>query len=181
MAGKLIYKALTVLVFLAAVTLYVLGVLMPDTPLKIFDLTNSLLILAGGLGVVSFLKAITSKVNMYLIFATILLTGGAIYAGLKYEVLPQNKEWLYIPIGAGLLLVFLFFRYLFNIRRWDAGDNEKLGYKNYHVRQAEKEKEDIQKDIESLQKEVREKEKQKAILMMEIEDKQKQKDNIRKK
>lgn len=180
MAGKLIYKALTVLVFLAAVTLYVLGIVMPDT-FSFFDITKSLLLLIVGLGTIAFIKAITSKVNMYLIFSAILITGGAIFAGLRFDVLPENNEWLYFPIGAAMLLVFLFFRYLFNIRKWDAGDNEKLGYKNYRVRQAEKEKAEIDEDIDEIEKEIRRKEKEKAILMMDIQEKQRQKDNIQKK
>jgi len=180
MAGKLFYKAFTVLVFLAAVTLYVLGILLPGT-FNFFDLTKTLILLTVGLGVVSFLKAITSKINMYLIFSAILITGAAIFTGLNFNILPESNEWLYFPIGAGLLLMFLFFRYLFNIRRWDAGDNEKLGYKNFHVRQSEKEQQDIDADISDLQKEIHEKEKEKTILMMDIEEKKRQKQNINKK
>lgn len=180
MAGKLFFKGLTVLIILAALTFYVLGIIFPDT-FAFFDLTKSLILLTAGLGVVSFLKAIISKVNMYLIFAAILITGAAIYTGLTYEILPANNEWLYFPIGAGLLLLFLFFRYLFNIRRWDAGDNEKLGYKNFRVRQKEKDKQDIEEEIASLEKEIRQTEKEKAILMMDIEEKKRQKQNISKK
>ena len=75
----------------------------------------------------------------------------------------------------------MFFRYLFNIRRWDAGDNEKLGYKNFRVRQSEKEQQDIDEEISDLQKEIYEKEKAKTILMMDIEEKKRQKQNINKK
>lgn len=179
MAKKLIFKALIVLIFLAALTLFILGELMPES-FGVFDLTVSLIILSAGLGVVSLIKAVISKVNMYLIFAAILITGAAIFAALRYDVLPYENRWLYFPIGAGLLLVFLFIRYLFNIRKWDAGDNEKLGYKNFRVRQAEKEKADLQQDIDDLEKEVRRKEKEKALLMMDIQDKKQQKDNIKK-
>lgn len=178
MAGKLIYKALTVLVILVALTLYILGILMSEYS-KLFSLANSLILLITGLGIVALIKAITSKVNMYLIFSAILITGALIFTGVNYNILPEHNEWLYFPIGAGLLLLFLLFRYLFNIRKWDAGDNEKLGYKNFRVRQAEKEHEEIEEEISGIEKEIRQKEKEKALLMMDIEDKRKQKENIK--
>lgn len=180
MAKKLFYKALSVLILIAALTLYILQFILHET-FGIFDIKVSLLILAGGWGIVSLIKAIASKVNLYLIIAAVLITGAAILSDIIFDFLPidAQKNWLYIPIGIGLLLVFLFIRYLFNIRKWDAGDNEKLGYKNFRERQAEKEKADIDEQIEDLKKEIRQKDKEKTLLMMDIEDKEKQKDSIK--
>lgn len=179
MFKRLFFKALATLVVFAALMLFILSNVLPET-FGAFTWQVCLLIAAAGLGAVSLIKAIISKTNLYLIIAAVLITGSLIYADIiKFDIVKQ--EWLYIPIGAALLLVFLFFRYLFNIRKWDAGDNEKLGYKNYKARQAEKEKEDIDQDIAKLNKEVREMEKKKALLNMEIDDMEKQKDGISKK
>lgn len=181
---KIIFKALTVLIIVAVLALHIIYYLAPEGSFfKFFDLSASIIILAAGLGVVSLIKALISKANIYLIIAALLITGAAIYGNINFDFvnIPEDKFWLYIPIGVGILLVFLLLRYIFNIRRWDAGDNEKLGYKNYKERQAEKEKMDIEESIEELKKEVRQKEKEKAILMMDIEEKERQKENIKKK
>jgi uncharacterized membrane protein YgaE (UPF0421/DUF939 family) len=176
MVKKLIFKALATLIALAALILFILSNLVPET-FGAFDWQVCLLIAAAGLGVVSLVKAIISRTHFYLIIAAVLISGSLIFADIiKFNIVQQG--WLYIPIGAALLGVFLFLRYLFNIRKWDAGDNEKLGYKNYKVRQAEKEKEDIDQEIAKLKKEIRQIEKEKALLNMEIEDMQKQKDEI---
>lgn len=180
MLKKLIYRGLAVLAFIAALTLFILGQVMPET-MSMFTLPVCIMILAAAWGLILLVKAVAAKLNTYLILSAVLLTGAAIWAGLEYDILPDDKKWLYIPIGIGILAVFVFFRYIFNIRRWDAGDNEKLGYKNYRVRQQEKEQEEIDEQISELEKELRKKEKEKALLMMDIEDKKKQKDSIGKK
>jgi len=180
MLGKLIYRALAILAFIAALALYILGVIMPDT-MGIFTIPVCVMILAAAWGLILLAKSLTSKLSTYLTLSAVLITGSAIWAGLEFGVLPEEQKWLYIPIGIGILAVFVLFRYLFNIRRWDAGDNERLGYKNFRVRQQEKEKEEIGEQISELEKELRQKEKEKALLMMDIEEKQKQRESIGKK
>lgn len=180
MASKLVYRAFAVLAFIGALALYILGILIPET-MGIFTLPICLMILAAAWGLILLVKSIAVKNNIYLILSAILITGSALWAGMTFEVLPADQQWIYIPIGIGILAVFAFFRYLFNIRRWDAGDNEKLGYKNYKVRQQEKEKEEIDEQISELEKELRQKEKEKAILQMDIEDKKRLKESVGKK
>lgn len=167
MAKKLLLKALSVLVFIAALTLYILYNL--TATFAFFNLSVCIMILFFGLGAISLYKSVVSKINIYLIVAGILITAGLIIAGFNFNILPADKAWLYFPIAIGLLLVFVFFRYLFNIKKWDIGDNEKSEYNNYHERQADKEK---------LDSELMQKEKEKT--MMDIENKQKEKDKIKK-
>lgn len=180
MLRRLIYRALAVLAFIAALVLYILGVLLPDA-MGMFTIPVCVMILAAAWGLILLVKSLASKLNTYLILSAILITGAAIWAGLEFQLLPKEQQWLYIPIGIGFLAIFALFRYLFNIRRWDAGDNEKLGYKNFRVRQQEKEKEEIDEQISELEKELRLKEKEKALLMMDIEEKKRQKESVDKK
>ncbi|MBQ7977871.1 MAG: hypothetical protein IJ301_04735 [Clostridia bacterium] len=145
MSKNMLYKLLGALVVLAAVVLWLLGVLMPES-FGFFNLAWAGVLLCGGLGVIMliqglFQKNISTIKKLKIWFGAGLLIG-ALLCLVSAIALPGS---IILPIIA-IILAFGLVLTIFATggARWDEGDNGKAGYKNYHERKAEEEKQQNQ-------------------------------------
>ena len=183
MFRKLMFKALNTLVAIAALLLFILGVI-PVAGFEWFDWQNCVILALLCFGVLALLRALLRKKMFSLYLAAALCVAAVIWAGYKWNFLNlgDGKNWIYFLIGGVVLLVFVFLRYLFNVRKWDAGDNEKVTYsKDFRKRQEEKDRLEIENQIADIEKDVRKIDREKAILQGEIEERELAKKNIGKK
>lgn len=141
MSKTFLTKLLLSLYLLATSVLWLLSNLVPET-FGFFDAYWAVGLVSAGFGVVFLLKGIFKK-------------------GLV------TIKWFFIALGAAFLVVALFamfatlqlpnefLKYIIAViaasalvlgvigtggKKWDSGDNQKVGYKNYHQRKAEEEK-----------------------------------------
>ena len=145
MSKKMLLRLLAVASFLVAAVLWLLSVLMEEQ-FGWFNLSWAVVVLAGVNGVALLLSAVFTKgvvplKKMYLFASAALL----IVAGVSIAfaiALPKNLIW---PIIAVILAVMLVLGVLVTGgKKWDEGDNQKAGYKNYRQRKAKEEKENKQ-------------------------------------
>ena len=141
MSKKFFFKIAVGLVFLAAAVIWLLSVLMPE---KFGNLNLSWLIAAvcAALGVLFVISGLFSKtvgiakkfyiiVGAALIIAAVLaLVGTFIDTKLALPIIA-----VIIAVGALLCVIAV------GGKKWDEGDNKKVGYKNYYQRKEEEEKE----------------------------------------
>lgn len=112
-------------------------------------------IIFGGLGAASIIYMFPSKNRLFGYIGTIFLIPVIIIA-FVYGDIAIGVPFIVLFV-AGLFLVFA----LFGIKKWDAGDNQKLGYKTYAQRKAEQEEKE-KKELDLIQK-TRQKEKNAAV------------------
>ncbi len=114
-----------------------------------FSFGWAVVLLAGGFGVAFILRGIFSKTAVPLKKLSIYFGAGFIIVAvlaLVGELALDNKIILpviAVIIAAALLLGFI----VVGGKKWDTGDNQKVGYKNYYERQKEQEeKEQAEKE-----------------------------------
>ncbi len=143
MGRNLWYKVLGALIILVAVVLWLLSIVVPET-FGFFSLAWAGVVLCGGLGLVMLLngcfqKNISTIKKLKIWFGIALIV--CAFLCLISELAIQGS--LVIPIIAIIITVGLLITIIATGgAKWDEGDNHKSGYKNYHERKAEEEKND---------------------------------------
>lgn len=141
MSKNFMFKLLLGLVILAGPVLWLLSLIEPET-FAWFNLSYAVAMVCAGVGALLVLRGVFKKdnvlfkkFNIYLGLALMVVTLLSIASAIA---LPEN---LIIPIicvvaGLGLVLGII----ATGGKKWDTADNQKVGYKNYHERKAEEEK-----------------------------------------
>ena len=114
---------------------------MPDT-FGFFNLAWAGVILAGGLGLIIILQGCfqqnISTIKKFKIWVGAGLLVVALICLISAITIPEN---IILPIIAIIAAVALVLSLLATGgKKWDEGDNHKVGYKNYYQRKAEEEK-----------------------------------------
>lgn len=126
---------------LAAAVLWLLSVLVPDT-FGWFSGGWAVVIISGVAGLAFVLKGVFVKESGVLKKLNILIGAALLvvcFIQLAVEIaLPKNAiaPIIMIIAVAALLLGYI----VVGGKKWDSGDNQKVGYKNYYQRKAEAEK-----------------------------------------
>ncbi|MDR0426738.1 MAG: hypothetical protein LBH24_06195 [Clostridiales bacterium] len=145
MNKNFLFSFLIALSVLAAAILWILSVTVEA--FAFFSWSWAVVIVAGGFGLAFLIKAVFTRnnpaVKKLYIFAAALFAVIAVAALVVASVIPDNIVFPIIAViaAAALLLGVL----VTGGRKWDTGDNQKVGYKNYYQRKAEEEKQ-AQKD-----------------------------------
>lgn len=141
MSRNFLIKLLVALSFVAAAVLWLLSVLVPDT-FGFFNLSWAVALFSGVGGLALLLNGFTTKNSVTLKKMNILLGAVLIViAGVSIAfalALPKNLVWPIIAVVLAVVLVIGLFAT--GGKKWDEGDNHKVGYKSYHERKKEEEK-----------------------------------------
>ncbi len=138
MSKKILPRLIVGISFLAAAILFLLSELMPDR----FGGFNLGLIFSGASGLALLLGALFTKNSvalkkLQLLLSAILLIVAALCL-VSALALPDNLVLpIILVVAAALLVLSILFT---GGKKWDEGDNHKVGYKNYYQRKAEEEK-----------------------------------------
>ncbi len=140
MSKKFIVRLLSALSFLIAAVFYLLSELVPET-FGGYNLSWAVAIVAGVNGLACLLDGIfggNTVLKKLKVFAgTVLLVICAVCVAFALA-LPEN---LILPIVAVVLCAGIVLGVLVTGgKKWDEGDNQKVGYKTYRERKAEEEK-----------------------------------------
>ena len=141
MSKKLFVRLLVALSFLAAAVFFFLSVLEIE-PFTEFSASWAGVIFAGVSGLALLFGAIGTKNSTQLKKMQIFLSAGLLVVALVCLVfaLALPEDWIrpliFILLGVMLVLSVL----ITGGKKWDEGDNHKVGYKNYYQRKAEEEK-----------------------------------------
>lgn len=146
MSRNLIYKILGALVVVAAAVLWILSLTVPET-FGFFSLAWAGVLLCGGIGVIFLLNGIFQKnittIKKLKIWFGVALLVCAVLCLVSAITIPEN---LVIPIIAVIVAVGFMITILATAgKKWDEGDNHKVGYKNYFERKKEEEKQNEDK------------------------------------
>ena len=146
MSRNLIYKILGALVVVAAAVLWILSLTVPET-FGFFSLALAGVLLCGGIGVIFLLNGIIQKnittIKKLKIWFGVALLVCAVLCLVSAITIPEN---LVIPIIAVIVAVGFMITILATAgKKWDEGDNHKVGYKNYFERKKEEEKQNEEK------------------------------------
>ena len=146
MSRNLIYKLLGALVVVAAAVLWILSLTVPET-FGFFSLAWAGVLLCGGIGVIFLLNGIFQKnittIKKLKIWFGVALLVCAVLCLVSAITIPEN---LVIPIIAVIVAVGFMITILAPAgKKWDEGDNHKVGYKNYFERKKEEEKQNEEK------------------------------------
>ena len=146
MSRNLIYKLLGGLVVLAAAVLWILSLTVPET-FGFFSLAWAGVLLCGGIGLIFLLNGIfqqnISTIKKLKIWFGVGLLVGALLCLVSAIAIPDS---LVIPIIAVIVAVgFIITILATGGKKWDEGDNHKVGYKNYFERKKEEEKQNEDK------------------------------------
>lgn len=142
MSRNLLFKLFGAVVVLVAAFLWILSLTVPET-FGFFSLAWAGVLVCGGLGLVLLLQGIfqnnNSTIKKLKIWFSIALFVCAILCLVSELAIPGN---LVLPI----ICVVVAFGLIVTIvatggKKWDEGDNHKVGYKNYHERKEEERKE----------------------------------------
>ena len=141
MGRNLIYKLLGALVFVVAAVLWILSLTVPET-FGFFSLAWAGVLLCGGLVLIILLQGCFQKnistLKKLKIWFGIALIVCAILCLVSAIAIPDS---LVLPIISIVITVGLVITIIATAGvKWDEGDNHKFGYKNYHERKAEEEK-----------------------------------------
>ena len=142
MSKNFVFKFVLALVAVAAAVLWLLSVLMEET-FGWFSLGWAITIVAGVFGIMFVLRGLFSKSagplkNLYIYFGAALIAV-AVFA--LIGELAVKKDNLVMPIIAVVVTAALLLGFLaVGGKKWDQGDNQNVGYKNYYQRKAEEEK-----------------------------------------
>lgn len=145
MSKSFFSKFLVALVFVAAAVLYLLQVLEVIT---FFNLSWAVMMVSGSLGALFILGGLFGK-NLGIIKKTRIILGSALlivclFSMVTAILIPEKIVFpiiLIIVTGAILLSVVAV-----GGKKWDQGDNQNVGYKNYHQRKSEQEKEQAKQE-----------------------------------
>ena len=141
MSKKLFVRLLVALSFLAAAVFFFLSVLEVE-PLTEFSASWAGVIFAGVSGLALLFSAIGTKNSTQLKKMQIFLSAGLLVVALVCLIsalaLPDNWVLPLILILLGVMIVLSVL--ITGGKKWDEGDNHKVGYKNYYQRKAEEEK-----------------------------------------
>ena len=141
MSKKLFVRLLVALSFLAAAVFFFLSVLEIE-PFTEFSASWAGVIFAGVSGLALLFGAIGTKDSTQLKKMQIFLSAGLLVVALVCLIfaLALPEDWIlpliFILLGVMLVLSVL----ITGGKKWDEGDNHKVGYKNYYQRKAEEEK-----------------------------------------
>ena len=141
MSKKLFVRLLVALSFLAAAVFFFLSVLEIE-PFTEFSASWAGVIFAGVSGLALLFGAIGTKNSTQLKKMQIFLSAGLLVVALVCLIfaLALPEDWI-LPLIFILLCVMLVLSVLITGgKKWDEGDNHKVGYKNYYQRKAEEEK-----------------------------------------
>ncbi len=146
MSRNLIYKILGALVVVAAAVLWILSLTVPEA-FGFFSLAWAGVLLCGGIGVIFLLNGIIQKnittIKKLKIWFGVALLVCAVLCLVSAITIPEN---LVIPIIAVIVAVGFMITILATAgKKWDEGDNHKVGYKNYFERKKEEEKQNEEK------------------------------------
>lgn len=146
MSRNLIYKILGALVVVAAAVLWILSLTVPEA-FGFFSLAWAGVLLCGGIGVIFLLNGIFQKnittIKKLKIWFGVALLVCAVLCLVSAITIPEN---LVIPIIAVIVAVGFMITILATAgKKWDEGDNHKVGYKNYFERKKEEEKQNEEK------------------------------------
>ncbi len=141
MSKKILVRLLVALSFLAAAVFFFLSVLEVE-PFTEFSASWAGVIFAGVSGIALLFNAIGTKNSVTLkklnVALSAVLLAVALVCLVSALALPQNwiLPLIFILLGVMLVLSVL----ITGGKKWDEGDNHKVGYKNYYQRKAEEEK-----------------------------------------
>ena len=146
MSKNFLFKLLIGLIILAGPVLWLLSLIIPDT-FGWFNLSYAVALVSGGVGLLLLLKGVFKKDNVVFKKANIWLGMGLLVVTLlsiaSAIALPENWILPIICVMAALAIVLGFIGT--GGKKWDTADNQKAGYKNYHQRKAEEEKQNKDK------------------------------------
>ena len=130
----------------AAAVLWILSLTVPET-FSFFSLAWAGVLLCGGIGVIFLLNGIIQKnittIKKLKIWFGVALLVCAVLCLVSAITIPEN---LVIPIIAVIVAVGFMITILATAgKKWDEGDNHKVGYKNYFERKKEEEKQNEEK------------------------------------
>lgn len=141
MSKKLFVRLLVALSFLAAAVFFFLSVLEVE-PFTEFSASWAGVIFAGVSGLALLFSAIGTKNSTQLKKMQLFLSAGLLVVALVCLIsalaLPDNWVLPLILILLGVMIVLSVL--ITGGKKWDEGDNHKVGYKNYYQRKAEEEK-----------------------------------------
>lgn len=141
MNKNILFKLGIALTAVIVAVLWLLSITVPDT-FGFFNLSWAITVFAAISGVAYVLKGIFEKKAVPLkkfniLFGAILIIISIICLASAIAI-PSN---IILPIIAIVLTLAVFIGILaVGGRKWDSGDNKKVGYKNYYERKAEEEK-----------------------------------------
>lgn len=149
MSKSFLTKLLVALAFVVAAVLWLLSIVIPDT-FGFFNLSWAVVLFSGVGGIVLLFNAIGAKNSatlkkMNIALATVLLVIAAVSIAFALA-LPKNLIWPIIAVVVAVVLLLGLF--VTGGKKWDEGDNHKVGYKNYYERKKEEEKQKEDKDEE---------------------------------
>ncbi len=143
MSKKLMFKLFLGLSILAAAIFWLITVVSPDAFGDVNAGSWAILIVSGAWGIGFIVNGLVSK-NVGVFKKLYILTGAgmlvvALFVVVTIFTLPDNiiMPIIAIIIASALILCLL----AVGGKKWDQGDNENVGYKNYYQRKAEEEKE----------------------------------------
>ena len=146
MSKNFLFKLLIGLIILAGPVLWLLSLIIPDT-FGWFNLSYAVALVSGGIGLLLLLKGVFKKDNIVFKKANIWLGMGLLVVTLlsiaSAIALPDNWILPIICVMAALAIVLGIIGT--GGKKWDTADNQKAGYKNYHQRKAEEEKQNKDK------------------------------------
>lgn len=142
MSKKLLFRVLVCLVFVATAGIWLASKIFEEE-FDGFNTTWLLAIIPGCLGVLFILKGLFQKNIGTFKKLNIFFGAGLLIACMFAFVGTFIEEQLVWPIIAVVITVAILLSVLaVGGKSWDEADNQKVGYKNYYQRKAEKEKEE---------------------------------------
>ncbi len=146
MSKNFLFKLLIGLIILAGPVLWLLSLIIPDT-FGWFNLSYAVALVSGGVGLLLLLKGVFKKDNVVFKKANIWLGMGLLVVTLlslaTAIAIPDN--WIVPIICVMVALAIVLGIVGTGGKKWDTADNQKVGYKNYHQRKAEEEKQNKDK------------------------------------
>ncbi len=146
MNRNIIFRVLVGVLFLTVSILWLLSAVLPET-FGGLSLAWLIAIFAFGMGLLYIGKGILSKniisIRKFYVFFGVLFVAAGVCAliGSVIKSVAVALPIVAIVLSAGLLISTLFVQG----KKWDAGDNQEPGYKNYWERKAEKERLEAEK------------------------------------
>lgn len=142
MSKKFLSKIIASIIILSAPLLWLFAEIFPSD-FEWFNLSIAIALISGGFGILMLLTGIFEK-NITTLKKIKILAGCGllicmVFALVSAIIIPEN---LLSPIIVSILAATLLLSTLATGgKSWDQGDNKKVGYKNYHQRQKDKDKE----------------------------------------
>lgn len=141
MSKNFIYRIIIGLSWLVAAVFWLLSLTVPET-FGFFNLNWAVVIIAGVAGIAYLVRGLITKKSVILkkadiIVATVLILIAALSVAFALT-LPESYIWPVIAIVltlGGVISVIAV-----GGKKWDEGDNQKVGYKDYRARKAAEER-----------------------------------------